>query len=163
MLYGNELTSELGLATWEAHGQAVNYMIYSDLHVADGSSLYKPNAWSENNRRLAASIFVFDKLDVMINGRLPLIGHRYYTAGLPLDIRDEDLIADSDMLDRAVNSLDERGWNTQGGLYPATVSRARCMMALIRDEVIEMTMGEAIPSLSYLLYASMVWYFSQIC
>lgn len=90
----------------------------------------------------------------MVTGRPPLFSHRYYTAPLPLDIRDEDLIADSDTLDRAVNALDQRGWNTNGGLYPATVVRARCMMALVRAELIEVTMSNGSnPSPEYLMYA----------
>lgn len=143
----------LGLGTWEAHGASVSYLIHSGLQAADGSEPYSPTAWSENNRRVAATIFVLDKITVMLTGNPPLMSQRYYTAPLPLDLRDEDLIADSDTLNRAVKALDERGWNTNGGLYPATVVRARCTMALIRDELIEVTMGKGgSPSPEYLMY-----------
>ncbi|KAM3544110.1 hypothetical protein ARSEF1564_002977 [Beauveria bassiana] len=143
---------ELGLKMWEAHGANVNYMIFLGLHAPDTSAPYIPSAWSENNRRLAAATFVFDKIEVMLTGRPPLISHRFYTAPLPLDLRDEDLIAGSTTLNNAIASLDERGWNTDGGLYPSTVARARCMMALIRDEVIEVTMSNGRnPSLEYLI------------
>lgn len=143
----------LALATWEVQGSAVNYMIFSNLQTSDAESPYRPTAWSENNRRVAAAVFVLDKLSVMVTGRPPLVSHRYYTAPLPLDLSDEDLIADSETLSRAISALDERGWNTSGGLYPATVARARCMMALIRDELVEVTMGNnSHPSAEYLLY-----------
>lgn len=138
---------------WEAHGESVSYIMFLGLHASDNSTPYTPTAWSENNRRLAAAIFVFDKIGVLLTGRPPLINHRYYTTPLPLDLRDEDLIAGSTTLNKAIASLDERGWNTDGGLYPATVARARCMMAMIRDEVIEVTMSNGRnPSLEYLMY-----------
>ncbi|XWW97678.1 hypothetical protein V2A60_005664 [Cordyceps javanica] len=140
------------MPVWEAHGANVNYMIYLGLHTQDLSTPYVPTAWSENNRRMAAATFVSDKIGVMLTGNPPLISHHYYTAPLPLDLRDEDLIAGSTTLNNAINSLDERGWNTDGGLYPATVARARTMMALIRDEVIEVTMSNGRdPSLEYLM------------
>ncbi|OAA74181.1 Fungal transcriptional regulatory protein [Cordyceps fumosorosea ARSEF 2679] len=144
--------ASLGLPMWEAHGANVAYMVFLGLHAQENTSQYTPTAWSENNRRMAAGTFVFDKLGVMLTGRPPLISHRYYTAPLPLDLRDEDLIAGSTTLANAINSLDERGWNTEGGLYSATVVRARTMMALIRDEVIELTMSNGRnPSLEYLM------------
>lgn len=108
-------------------------------------------------------MFVFDKIGVMLTGHPPLLSHRYYTAPLPLDLRDEDLIADADTLNRAINSLDDRGWNTDGGLYPATVARARCMMAIIRDELIEVTMRNGRnPSLEQLLYDQKFFFFLRL-
>ncbi|KAJ3497072.1 hypothetical protein NLG97_g2177 [Lecanicillium saksenae] len=146
------IDGEFGLPIWESHGVAVNYIIYLNLHAPDVTTSYKPSAWSENNRRLACALFVFDKLGVMLTGRPPLLSHRYFAVPLPLDLRDEDLIAGSDVLERAINNLDERGWNTDGGLYPATVARARCMMAMIRDELIEATLNNRRnPSLEYLM------------
>ncbi|EGX94297.1 Fungal transcriptional regulatory protein [Cordyceps militaris CM01] len=144
---------ESGLPIWEAHGANIAYLMFLGLHTQESNAPYIPTAWSENNRRLVAATFVFDKIGVMLHGHPPLISHRYYTAPLPLDLRDEDLIAGSATLNKAISSLDERGWNTDGGLYSATVARARTMMALVRDEVFEVTLSNGRnPTLEYLMY-----------
>lgn len=78
---------------------------------------------------------------VSFTGRPPLISHRYASTPLPLDLRDEDLLSDGPTLVQAVASLDDKGWNTSGGVYSSTLIRARAMLAFVRDELIEIALS----------------------
>ncbi|KAF7542399.1 hypothetical protein G7Z17_g11607 [Cylindrodendrum hubeiense] len=110
------------------------------VHVQENVSSYKPSLCSENKRRLFAQIFNSDKFTVSFTGRPPLITRRYCSTPLPLDLRDEDLTGDESTLMDAVNVLDERGWNTKGEVYPATLIRARYMITTILDELVEIAL-----------------------
>lgn len=131
-------------------------LTFLGMHVQQAVRPYKPSLCSENKRRLFAQVFNSDKFTVSFTGRPPLITRRYCTTPLPLDIRDEDLTADESTLINAVNSLDERGWNTKGELYPATLVRARYMIAIILDELVEIaldnTMTVTLDQLQYVLH-----------
>ncbi|KAM5355048.1 hypothetical protein ACJ41O_001694 [Fusarium nematophilum] len=118
--------------------------IYIGLHDVQNSPEYKPTLASEYRRRLIAQIFSMDKSGVTFTGRPPLISRRYCSTPLPLDIADEDLIADADTLMRAVDNLDAQGWNTKGDVYPATFMRARALFSILRDELIELGLGRGI-------------------
>jgi hypothetical protein len=112
-------------------------LTFLGLHVLENGPNYMPSLCSENKRRLFSQSFVSDKLGMIFTGRPPLISQRYCSTPLPLDLRDEDLLADPVTLDRAVRALDSRGWNTEGKIYATTIMRARCMIAFIRDEIFE--------------------------
>jgi hypothetical protein len=128
-------------------------MTFLGLHVQQSDALYRPTLCSELRRRIFAQVFVSDKLVVSFTGRPPLLSRRFCTTPLPLDIRDEDLAAEPEVLDRAVASLDQNGWNTDGGLYSATLIRARTMIAYVRDELIEIALSQnTLVSLDHLQY-----------
>lgn len=131
----------LGISSWSAHGAAVTMLTYLGLHVLENEPSYTPSLCSENKRRLVAQIFASDTLGSAFTGRPPLLSRRYFSTPLPLDIRDEDFI-DNDTLMNAVRALDDRGWNTDGGMYPTTVIRARCMTAFVRDELFEIALSK---------------------
>ncbi|KAL7796084.1 hypothetical protein V8C37DRAFT_373083 [Trichoderma ceciliae] len=126
---------------WYSHGAAVSMMTFLGLHALEKEIPYTPTLCSENNRRLVAQIFNGDKFSVAFSGRPPLLNRQYCSTPLPLDLSDEDLIADEATLNKAVQELDERGWNTRGKIYPVTLIRARRMFAAILEEVIEVALG----------------------
>jgi hypothetical protein len=130
----------LGLSRWNSHALSVSMLTHLGAHVQLDIQPYKPSLCSENKRRLFAQVFNTDKFTVSFTGRPPLISRRYCSTPLPLDLCDEVLTADDETLMNAVNSLDGRGWNTVGGLYPATLMRARFMITVILDELIEISL-----------------------
>lgn len=125
------------LTCWHSHGENVALMTYLGLHADMNTAPYKPSLCVEYKRRLFASLYHGDKMNVAFTGRPPLIGRRFCTTPLPLDLDDEQLAADEATRMQAVTLLNEHGWNTSGTVSPATVFRARCLMAYIMDEVIE--------------------------
>ena len=96
---------------------------------------------SETIKKLSCCIFWSDKELSIFTGRPPSLSNRYFTCPLPLDLGTEDLMAGGERLERAINSLDENGWNTQGEIYSATICRMMVMCAMIQDEIMEMFLG----------------------
>jgi hypothetical protein len=73
---------------------------------------------------------------------------------LPLDLKDDYLFEDEQGLARAVaETLDSKGWNTEGGVYYSTLTRARSMLGVIADEIFELVLGRStsIRSVDYIL------------
>jgi hypothetical protein len=116
-------------------------MTFMGLHALDTEMPYTPTLCSENSRRVVAQIFNVDKWCVAFSGRPPLIHRRFCTTPLPLDLADEELIADEATLRKAVSELDDRGWNTKGQIHPATLVRARRMLAGNLEEVMEIALS----------------------
>lgn len=58
-----------------------------------------------------------------------------------MDLTDEQMMATGEELDIIRSRLDPDGWNTEGGLYPNTIIRAWMCMSLIRDEILELSLG----------------------
>ncbi|CAH0004403.1 unnamed protein product [Clonostachys byssicola] len=124
------------------HGLNVTMATYLGLHAQQGSADFKPSLCSEYKRRLFAQTFISDKLFVCFTGRPPLISRRFCKTPLPLDLSDEELAADPMAFEQAVRALDANGWNTKGRLYSSTLIRARYLGSFIRDELIEIALGD---------------------
>ncbi|KAL6357296.1 hypothetical protein LRP88_07454 [Fusarium phalaenopsidis] len=128
------------LLCWRYHADTVSLMTFLGLHAGFDNPNYVPTLSTENKRRIAARVFTIDKVMVSFTGRPPLLGRRYFSTPLPLDIRDEELLADQETLTRAVQALDEHGWNRNGELHSATLTRARVQIAVIKDEMLEIAL-----------------------
>ncbi|KAK5996606.1 hypothetical protein PT974_01943 [Cladobotryum mycophilum] len=132
---------DASLSCWRGAAECAALATFLGMHVELNDPSRRPTLASQVRRSLFAQIFTGDKDAVLFTGRPPFFGHRYVSTPMPLDINDLDLISGGEALERAVESLDDRGWNTVGGLYCSTVVRARYMIALIRDELVEVALG----------------------
>ncbi|VUC28966.1 unnamed protein product [Clonostachys rosea] len=121
-------------------GATATMLSYLGLHVLKNPAGYRPSSCSELKRRLFAQVFSGDKLSVAFTGRPPLISRRYCSTSLLLDLPDEVLSLDQETITRAAESLDSKGWNTDGAVYSATVIRARYICSVVRDELLEMAL-----------------------
>ncbi|EGX95998.1 C6 transcription factor [Cordyceps militaris CM01] len=133
---------ELSMSAWDTGASSIACMTFLGAQAEEHASPYTPTFYSEYKRRMAVHVFTRDKLGVAFTGRPPLISHRYFSTPMPLDIADEDLL-DTARLARAAQSLDRHGWNTDGRLHSSTAIRARFMISMIRDELIEASLGKA--------------------
>ena len=88
-----------------------------------------------------AGVFATDKQLATFMGRPPALSRRYVTSQLPLDLSDQQILTEGEELAANIGKLDSNGWNTDGEVYPATVSRAWMTMSVIRDEVLELCLG----------------------
>ena len=98
---------------------------------------------AELRKRIFSSAFAQDKQLATLTGRPPALSRRYSNFQLPRDISDEDLIADEETLKVVLSKLDADGWNTEAGNSPVTTCRAWMLMALIRDEILKISLGPA--------------------
>ena len=96
---------------------------------------------SEFRRRLFCYVFTTDKQLATFVGRPPALSRRYITCQIPLDMSDEEIMAEGQELQAIRNKLDPNGWSTSGLIYPSTVCRAWMFMSLIRDEILEISLG----------------------
>jgi hypothetical protein len=98
-----------------------------------------------------------DKVVVLFTGRPPQISRRYVSMPLPLDLSDEMLFAGEAAIAESVRSLDKNGWNTKGEFYAATILRCRLLISFIRDELIEIAIGnDKETSINILLYVQLL-------
>lgn len=137
------LLTPAGYSSWETGAESVALATFLGLHAESNLPSYEPTLASESRRLLFAQMFVGEKHAVLFTGRPPRLSHRYAFTPLPLDLRDEDLLQGGDAVKEAVKSLDKNGWNTDGKVYATTFTRARYILSLLRDELIEIGIGKA--------------------
>jgi hypothetical protein len=72
---------------------------------------------------------------------------------LPLDLKDDYLFSDqATLIARAQDTVDEKGWNTEGGCYASTYLRARVIVLTFRERITEIALGSGpVPSVRDLL------------
>ncbi|KAM0493589.1 hypothetical protein D7B24_001105 [Verticillium nonalfalfae] len=128
-------------SVWRYHGEAAGLIMYLGIHAETARDAYVPTLAGELRRRLCGLIMTIDKVGAIFTGRPPLMSRRYISTPLPLDLRNEDLMGGHETMVKAMGALDENGWNTSGGPYPATVVRARTLLSLVKDEIIEIALG----------------------
>lgn len=88
-----------------------------------------------------ASAFYADKSLATFVGRPPLINYRYCTLTPPMDISHETLLAGGSTLTQAISDLDKAGWHVYGTAHPVTLIRLRFLLAIFREEALELALG----------------------
>jgi hypothetical protein len=142
------LRRNAGLPTFEYHAAVVSLLAFHGFHDEPQDPLYIPTLASECRRRLTANLYAADKGETTFSGRPPLLGRRYMSTPLPLDLSDDDLFSDHETLaEVARTKLDGNGWDIEGKLHPSTFIRTRTILATIRDEIIELALrrNHAVP------------------
>ena len=99
---------------------------------------------SEMRRRIYAAVFNIDKVISTFTGRPPMLNHRYSSTPLPLDLSDEQLLADPTSLSESLARLDAKGWNTDGQIYSTTILRARTSFSFVRGEILDIALCSSI-------------------
>lgn len=136
------LVGDAALSFWRSWADVValaTYLGVHAIHVEDGT--YVPTMAAEATRRLATKIFYLDKVAASFSGRPPLLGRKYMLTPPALDINEEALLAGGDALKKAVGALDGAGWNQHETFWPAKIIRARRLLAVVKDEIMEFALG----------------------
>lgn len=97
---------------------------------------------SEMKKRLFTVIFNIDKGSALLTGRPPGLSYRYCRLKLPLDLSEEVLMQGGSAILRAIEQLDENGWNREGTIHPSTLTRAHGQLSPILNEVLELSLGD---------------------
>jgi hypothetical protein len=93
-------------------------------------------------RLIFTVVFNIDKGSSLLTGRPPALSYRYTRFKLPLDLSEEVLMKGGEELQKAVARLDPNGWNTDGKTYPITYSRARGLLGIVLNEILELSLGD---------------------
>ncbi|KAI2971488.1 transcriptional regulator family: Fungal Specific TF [Aspergillus niger] len=130
-------SGDKSLSCWRQHGDVIAVTTSIGLHRELSSDWNEVSFQHELKRRVYASIYNFDKVISTFTGRPPLLNRKYSTTKLPLDIDDEDIF--SGRIGDAVAKLNSNGWDSSEDRqpYPATILRARAMLARNREEMLE--------------------------
>lgn len=102
---------------------------------------YQPTALSEVRRRLFCQIFIMDKVVATFVGRPPLLAWKYCTTPLPLDLDDEVLLSNDTSFEQEFRYINRDGWSTTPQLRASTILRARTIIAVVREEILEIALG----------------------
>ncbi|PYI25619.1 putative fungal-specific transcription factor [Aspergillus indologenus CBS 114.80] len=96
---------------------------------------------AETRKRMLAVTHRTDKNLATLMGRPPRLLHQYCDAAPPLDIADEDLFLDGPSLNAVLAALDDHGWHRASSYMPATVMRIRHFLSTLREQVLELSLG----------------------
>jgi hypothetical protein len=61
---------------------------------------------------------------------------------LPLDLDDTILLSDKETFQSQLHHLDTDGWDIDGRFHSSSLLRVRMMVALIRDEILEVVLDQ---------------------
>lgn len=70
-----------------------------------------------------------------------MMNSRYCNCPAPLDLDEEDVYNGYERMQVAKSKLDSNGWNTDGKIYPTTWIRALILLAPIREEILDLSLG----------------------
>ncbi len=98
---------------------------------------------AELRRRIFAAAYIYDKQLATFTGRPPRLSWRYSHCQLPLDLSEDQLMAEGEELQRHMSSLDAAGWSRTGKCHHVTIIRAWMIAMLLRDEILEMCLGSS--------------------
>ncbi|ETS73302.1 hypothetical protein PFICI_14907 [Pestalotiopsis fici W106-1] len=117
-------------------------LTFLGMHAEPTDEFYQPTFYAEASRRVLLAVFTVDKVQLAFTGRPPLLFRKFVTTPMPLDISDQDLFLDqASLLKKIQNSVDDKGWNTNGEFFSSTIVRARYMVAQIREHIAEIALG----------------------
>lgn len=128
------LIKSQGLETWRLHAEVVGMTTHMGLHTCL-QALNDRSVLVQVKRRMYAGVYMIDKVLAMFTGRPPLLGRRYATVPLPLDMSDEELLGDI-----PPSEVDPNGWSTEGRLLVSTMLRARTMLAQVAEGILEIAL-----------------------
>ncbi|OTA55892.1 hypothetical protein K449DRAFT_387928 [Hypoxylon sp. EC38] len=140
------------LLVWRSHAESISLLTFLGFHAVEERNRHQASVSNEIKKRLFHHLFTMAMVVVSFTGRPPLIASRYSSTPLPFDLSDEVIFSNNETFMKAVERLDERGWNTDGKIYPSTRIRARTMIAAIREELFEIALAnEQVASVETLL------------
>ncbi|KAH8664248.1 hypothetical protein BX600DRAFT_296113 [Xylariales sp. PMI_506] len=137
------ISGDASRQTWRYHADTISSLTFLGMHAqGSGHNKYEPTLFSETSRRILAIAIVLDKVTVAFTGRPPLLSQKFVTTPMPLDLKDDYLFLGYEArMHKVRTTLDERGWNTEGGLYSSTYIRARFMLAKISEDIAVIALG----------------------
>lgn len=108
-----------------------NLGIHHEASITSGTPFFL----AECRRRCFLKAYHLDGTFSALFNRPPRILRRYSDCKMPLNLSDEDIIADPVQLEQACSKLTPDGWDAEGRCFPTTAVRLRCLTAEIREDV----------------------------
>lgn len=143
------------LATWcfgddsyfayKLHGEQSTLIYALGYHRGFQGDNKTPPYLLESRKRAVAHAYEGDKEIAIYTGRPPCISRHFTTIDLPLDLSEEEIAGSRETFEMAKASLDENGWNRQGNFTSSTGLRAQYLLCMLREEILELSLGPSQP------------------
>lgn len=109
----------------------------------------KPPYLVELRKRVMALAHQRDKELATFVGRPPRLSRLYHSMDLPLDLPDSIIIGPVEHFEAAKTKLDKNGWSGSVMVNPVSRLRAQSILSMIREEVLELSLGPQIPDIAH--------------
>ncbi|KAL4928477.1 putative C6 transcription factor [Aspergillus undulatus] len=140
LLLRTQYWGDTSYAAWRRLGDLTSTIYAAGLHQESTRSQNCPPFLQQWRRVCFSTAFDADKSISTFVGRPPFIHYRYSTNSPPLDVSDEVLIAGGERLDQEMSNLDAAGWNTQGNTFRGSMLRLRFLLAVLREQALEVAL-----------------------
>ncbi|RAL12420.1 putative chromatin structure remodeling complex protein RSC3 [Aspergillus homomorphus CBS 101889] len=132
--------------TWQMLGDLTTLVFALGLHQPAADSDI-PFFLSEMRKRVMVAAYALDKDIATCLGRPPRICWRYCNIQFPLDISYDELVAEPQVRDAAIQCLDAAGWNVEGRLDKGARARGCLISSLFRESVLEVSLSHELDGL----------------
>ncbi|KAF2452757.1 hypothetical protein BDY21DRAFT_294145 [Lineolata rhizophorae] len=128
---------------WRGLGECSTEMFALGMHRTPDDDPSMPFFLKETRKRVFAAAFRSDKILCTFLGRPPRIPYRYCDFMMPLDLSDDDLVAEGEQLERALAQLDSDGWDRRPNrkVHSSSWVRMRYLMSIVREDVLELSLA----------------------
>ncbi|KAF1811424.1 hypothetical protein P152DRAFT_399088 [Eremomyces bilateralis CBS 781.70] len=100
-----------------------------------------PGFLTHCRRKTFAGSYYIDKTIATFVGRPPRIPMRFSDIQAPLDVSDDTILGGPEIINDEVSKLDPEGYNPDGKFHPNTSLRTRFKMSVIREKILELSLG----------------------
>lgn len=133
---------------WSLMGELSSAIIALGFHKGFQGEEARTPYLIELRKRVVATAHELDKGLATFVGRPPHLSRRYCTMDLPLDLPDSIIIGPIEQFEAALAKLDENGWSGNPMVNTAARHRAMALLSVIREEVLELSLGPQRPGLA---------------
>jgi hypothetical protein len=127
---------------WRLMGDLASVVVALGYHDTTKDDSDVPFYLQQFRRRALAGAHELDKGLATFVGRPPHLSRRHVGLDPPLDLPSSVIMGTPEALTAAIARLDSNGWNTEGCVYPITRTRAVAMLIGIREEALELSLGQ---------------------
>lgn len=126
-----------GPNVWRRLGDLATDVYALGIHRESSHAGKIPFFLSECRRRTFAAAYHIDKLVCTFFERPPRILRRFSDCKMPLDLLDDELLADSIKAEQTGFQLDSEGWSPTARFASSTWARIRYVLGVFREEILE--------------------------
>ncbi|KAH8801776.1 hypothetical protein F5884DRAFT_807811 [Xylogone sp. PMI_703] len=128
---------------WKRLGDLATTIYALGMHHNIDSKTGASFFFKESRNKCFAASYTLDKAIATLLGRPPRLLSSYFSSSLPLDLTDEEAMADDGELILSTAKLDVNGWNTDGRIRSSSWIRVRTLVSFVREEVLQLSLGTA--------------------
>ncbi|KAK4565902.1 hypothetical protein LTR86_003751 [Recurvomyces mirabilis] len=157
-LYCSHVKGDKSEDVWRALGDVSSDILAAGYHNEKLITQDTPFFLAETRRRVFVKAYVLNMALSSLFDRPPRISRRYSSTLAPLNLSDDEVLAEPERLRAAQSRLSADGWDMSGPYYPSSFIRMRLATAEISEEILDQTYQPSIPGarerLQYVLSTS---------